>query len=844
MAEVEERQSSGTPARGRRNLALAMIAIVLVVLAVVLPPLINLGHFRRSITASIGNALGRPVYAGGMQLQLLPLPGIAITDFTVEEDPAFGYEPVLHASSVVASLRLTSLWRGRLEVSSIRLDEATLNLVRNGQGQWNIGSVLLRASQIPNAATGERRPGAHPRFPYIEASDARIDFKQGYEKKPFSLMNAEFSMWQASGGEWQLRLKAQPVRTDLELHLSDTGNLTVEGSLRRAASLNAMPVDLQAEWSGAQLGQVSRLLTGNDSGWRGDLDATATIRGSTGDLDLRTRVKVGNLRRQDFQPANTVDVDATCRSEYRHAERRLGNITCFWPIGPGHLLLTGNANGSRPVREDLQLELNQIPASFPLTLLGAMRAHAENVTATGTINGKFEVASEQRPSLSGEATVSGVSLHYAGGALALPLLHLTTQGTLPAPRRRHGASPNPPAEEALVVQAFAVAAGEPQPVIADARLTRAGFSLHLAGQASLERLMALGSNFGLLENSLAAAASKGRATLNTTTAGSWIPPVAGGSGIGTTGTLRVEGVELRPGFLRAPVEIASADIDLTPEQVSWENVALRYQGLALPGSIQFPVVCSQPTPCPASFTLQPAALDAAAIEKAFGVNQNQGLLGQFLSNALGEAQSAGWPPLQGTVQCGTLTLGRLPLHNAVTSLAMEGKTLTIVSFDAGAMGGTLHASGAVTAEDGTLRWRLDTRLTGVKVAEAARLFQEEWGTGTVSGETKLTMSGYHAPELASSASGEFRFVWQNGGMAESGGAAQASLGNFTRWSGTGSIANRVITLTNGGVWQGGHQTAATGTVSFDRALDLTLETRKGPQTITGTLQHPVMAAVH
>ena len=52
---------------------------------------------------------------GAMQLRLLPTPAIDMTDLTVAEDPAFGYEPSLHASEVVASLRLRSLWRGRLD---------------------------------------------------------------------------------------------------------------------------------------------------------------------------------------------------------------------------------------------------------------------------------------------------------------------------------------------------------------------------------------------------------------------------------------------------------------------------------------------------------------------------------------------------------------------------------------------------------------------------------------------------------------------------------------------------------------------------------------------------------
>jgi hypothetical protein len=419
MDALEELQPSDELYEARRPpwRALIVVAalIVLLVLAIFLPPLINLGKYRRSLTASMSEALGRPVYVGSMQLRLLPMPGIVMSDFTVDEDPAFGFEPALHAASVVASLRLSSLWRGRLEVSRISLDEASLNLVRNSAGQWSVGSVLLRASQISNAPTGERRVGPRPRFPYIEATNSRINFKDGLEKKPFSLMNAEFSMWQANADEWRVRLRAQPVRTDLQLHLSDTGEMNVEGSLRRAPVLDAMPVDLRAEWSGAQLGQVTRLIAGMDSGWRGDLVATVAIRGTVGDLQLQSRVQIGELRRQEFQPATTLDVDANCQSEYHRIPRTLDNITCFWPIGSGHLLLTGRVPGLAAANADLQLEINQIPASFPAAILGLVRPRAQNVTATGTINGNFHLTSGTGGMLTGDATAAGVSLRYPGG---------------------------------------------------------------------------------------------------------------------------------------------------------------------------------------------------------------------------------------------------------------------------------------------------------------------------------------------------------------------------------------------------------------------------------------------
>jgi hypothetical protein len=857
MDALEELQPSDELYEARRPpwRALIVVAalIVLLVLAIFLPPLINLGKYRRSLTASMSEALGRPVYVGGMQLRLLPMPGIVMSDFTVDEDPAFGYEPALHAASVVASLRFSSLWRGRLEVSRISLDEASLNLVRNSVGQWSAGSVLLRASQISNAPTGERRVGPRPRFPYIEATDSRINFKDGFEKKPFSLMNAEFSMWQANADEWRVRLRAQPVRSDLQLHLSDTGEVNVEGSLRRARDLNAMPVDLRAEWSGAQLGQVTRLIAGMDSGWRGDLEATVAIRGTVGDLQLQSRVQIGNLRRQEFQPATNLDVDANCRSEYHPVGRTLDNITCFWPIGSGHLLLTGSVPDLAVRNADLQLEINQIPAWFPVAILGLVRPRAQNVTATGTINGSFHLISGPGGMLFGDATAAGVSLRYPGGALTLPAMHFVAQGPEAALGRAKSAARTSshaerkgtegsagPVQRALVLEEMPIAMGLPEPLVADARFTRAGFEMNLAGQATLAKLLPAAANFGLLENASTLLAPKGRATLKTTTTGNWMRPLAGsGSGIGTNGTLKIEEAELRPAFLPAPVAVESAEITLTPEEISWQTLGLTYQAMALRGSIQFPVSCNQPVACPATFTLAADSLDAGNVEIALG-GKSSGFLGQLFTNALGGGNSAHWPALRGQIQCATLRLGKLPLRGVTAALGVEGNKLTLSSLDATALGGSLRASGEMAIQDGAPHWTLNFRVAGATAADLGPVFGEPWGSGTLSGETHLTTSGYRAQDLASSAKGDFSFTWQNGSLPAPERAVEFPLQHFERWAAKGTIADGALALTGGGISGAARTNALRGRIGFDRSLDLTLETRRGRVKIGGTLAQPAV----
>ena len=115
----------------------ALAAVAALLLALLLPPLINVNRFRGRIASAIGQALDRDVTVGEVQLRLLPLPDFDLTGMVISEDPAFGPEPMLRADEVTAVLRLTSLWRGRLEISRLSMKNPSLNLVLN-DGRWNL----------------------------------------------------------------------------------------------------------------------------------------------------------------------------------------------------------------------------------------------------------------------------------------------------------------------------------------------------------------------------------------------------------------------------------------------------------------------------------------------------------------------------------------------------------------------------------------------------------------------------------------------------------------------------------------------------------------------------------
>ncbi|WP_162536639.1 AsmA family protein [Granulicella sp. WH15] len=371
-----------------RRIIVVLSILVALGLMVVLPPLVNVSRYRRQISTSISASLGRPVHLDSVTLNVLPLPGFTLNNFVVTEDPAFGTEPVIRANTVRATLRISSLWRRHVEFSTISLTEPSVNLVHLPDGRWNLESILLQASRMPVAPTAQKGAGQTQRFPYIEATDARVNLKQGDEKVPFALTEAEFALWLSEPEHWQLRLEAHPARTDTSV--SDTGVLRVEGTLGRAATRAGVPVNLTAEWSAVPLGSVSLIALGRDLGMRGEMTLTASARGTVGEHVASTRVQLTGLRRSDFVPDHSLDVDVRCSATATKMMHSLQGIRCNWPTADktGGVVLTGDLPDLRQVATASgELKVKAVPAS---TLLAGLHVASTRVPRDLTLSGVLD----------------------------------------------------------------------------------------------------------------------------------------------------------------------------------------------------------------------------------------------------------------------------------------------------------------------------------------------------------------------------------------------------------------------------------------------------------------------
>lgn len=483
------------PSRLRARLLWIGGIVVLVLLLLLTPPLLNVSRLRRRIATSMSASLGRPVHLDNVTLQMLPIPGFVLQNLVVSEDPTFGNEPIIRANKVLVTLRPSSLWRRQIEVSSVRfqVDDfgtgPTLNLVRNAQGEWNLQSLLMHAAEVDAAPTEQVTAGPAPRFPYVEATNGRVNVKLGDEKQPFSLTEADFALWLPSAEQWRVRLVGKPTRTDT--NVSDSGTMRLEGQLQRAATMGEVPVDLRMSWHNAPLGEASKLMTGSDAGWRGTLNADATLFGPLKAAKLIAGIHLNDLRRADFVPAKTLNVNIECNGSFNMPNAIVQSPSCALPTPvPEGSKVAGQAVAIADTVElqevqsvehgvhGLRLGMTNVANSY---VMDWARLFSQRVPATLTMHGTtsgsvvYVPASESAAGWQGEFHME---LHAAEGD-ATVVAHAPQTLSFVANQVQ------------IALQPLTVSAAKAAPLVLAGEATMQGYSLRLAGTTTVAQLASL-----------------------------------------------------------------------------------------------------------------------------------------------------------------------------------------------------------------------------------------------------------------------------------------------------------------------------------------------------------------
>ncbi len=807
--------------RSRRGVLLLVVAFLLL-LFFVRP---GADRLRSRIVNSISAAIGRPVEISWVKLHFLPRPGFDLENFVVYDDPAFSAEPVLRSQEVQATIRVTSLFRGRLEISRLNLTEPSLNLVRTGEGHWNLGGFVERASRTPVAPTGKAKGESRPGFPYIEASNGRINFKLGQEKKPYILTDADFSVWQESENAWGMRLKAQPMRTDL--NLSDTGTVRVEGAWQRSEMLGETPLRFTAQWERAQLGQLTRFISGSDRGWRGAVQVSAAITGKPSDLVVDTRATIDDFRRYDIVGGDSLHLAAQCSGHYDSLQLRLSDLNCQAPVAGGNVQVGGSIAGWHAPRSyDLTFELHDLPMSAGILLARhAKKDIPDDLIAAGKLDGKIQLLTDKR--------TLGASVWQGGGSIqGCRLTSKTTGADLSVDRIAFSINkPQTLPESRIEVGPVHADLGAPGPANMQAWFSRTGYSLQVQGGARVRRLLQAARTIGLAAPQPNA---DGQAKVDVQIAGAW----TGFQRPSVTGKAQLSSVQAEVGGVRGPLEIASARVTLREDNVLVQDVNASLGDMKWHGSLSLPRHCVDPDQCILRFDLQTKDISGEQLARAFAPASRQQPWYRFLS-----ASGAAKFYLASLHAEGRLSAARFTVHQVTTTQASakvvwRKRQLQLTDFRATLLGGThggewnADFSGTVPRYSGTGAFQ------HLVLGQIAQAMKDGWVTGTGDASYQVSATGNNLDEILTSARATFQVEARDAVLphilltANEPLLARSFKGRLTFHEGKLEFAEATLD-SPGGIYQ------LKGTASRGRSLDFKLLREKGHGfEIKGTLAAP------
>ena len=817
-----------------------MLLAVLVLLGILFVFRPGANGLRKRIVASVSSALGRRVEVQWVKLRVLPQPGFDLENFVVYDDSAYGAEPMLRAEEVTASLRLRSLFRGRLEIGRLSLKEPSFNLVRAENGHWNIEALLDRAAHTPAAPTSHTRPESRPVFPYIEADNGRINFKIGQEKKSYALIEADFALWLESENKWGMRLTSRPVRTDF--NLSDTGTLRAEGTWGRSGSLRDTPLDFNLEWERAQLGQFTKLIFGKDKGWRGAVELSASLSGTPADLALTSRAVIQDFRRYDIVWPDSLRLAASCTARYSSIEHTVGRILCQSPLEKGTLILAGSIHSpTGPRGYDLQLLAQDLPA----TPLVALAQHVKqnlpaDLTGQGLLNAEFFLRSTNN--------TGGQRLDWSGGG-SIKDLRLTSRAlksslsadSIPfsiSPRienagknsRNSRVTPDSTLRE-IDLGPFTVSLGSSSTATIAGRSDASGYRFRVQGESQLQRFLQAARTLGLASPEIKADGTmKGEIEV----AGAWADfaaPVV-------TGIAQLRSVHAEPGGLR-PFHIASANAVLSQESVQLQNISGIAAGTHWNGAVSFSRSCPVP-PCPIHLDLRADSIFLDRLHAWLNPRPAKTPWYRALTPSRREI-----PPLLNSLNAtGTLSASRVVFRNFEASavsaeLQIEDGKITLNELKGLLFGGRHSGRFQADLQAVPPTYAGDGIFEQVSLADLAVAMHDGWISGSGNGSYRFASSGVTAQEAVNSATGTLTFNIQNGVLSH---IALGSLGpplHARRFSGQLVFRDSQFNIEQSKLETAGGIYLVSGTATLGQKLDVKL-TRGGLQgySVTGTLASP------
>jgi AsmA protein len=385
------------------------IFAVLILIALLLPLLVNVDKLRPAVQTQASAALGRDVTIGKLELAVFS-GGVTAKDISIADDPGFSNQPFVKAKSLDVGVDLWPLiFSKALHVNTLTLQDPEIHLVKGAGGKWNYSSLGTKSSTENKRG---RRKAAETEPKTAEPSGAPQDFSIGR----FEINNGRVTVNNTSGKVHtydDVNVVAKNISPASVVPFTITAKSPGEGKLSldgRAGPLNredASQTPLEADVNIEHMDLASTGFVDPSSGIAGTLDFKGNLKSDGRQAKTSGNAKVDKLKLVKGGGPARVPVNVDYAADYDLLGKN-GSITKGDILtGKTTAKLTGNFEGRGDVMiVHMKLNGNNMPISELEGLLPA-----------------FGVVLPAGAALSGGTATANLSLDG-------PLDHLVTTGPI------------------------------------------------------------------------------------------------------------------------------------------------------------------------------------------------------------------------------------------------------------------------------------------------------------------------------------------------------------------------------------------------------------------------------
>ena len=419
-----------------RKLAIVAVAVVVIVVLLVLalPHLIDVNQYRGQIQSQLQQRLNRPVQLGAMSLGVFPL-RVEVKDVVIGDDPSFASKvPFAQVGQLDVSIALLPLLAKNIQVDSLELKQAKIEIIRNAQGVWNFSTAGSNAAPPAQQAPSAQAPPSQPQQPEKQQpAQAAPSTSGGFTLAELKVTDSQIAITdlqkhqaRAVYDHIDITLKdyaaGKPFTIDAKARLPGSGSQTLqlvgEGGPMNNADLASTPFKGKVKLNEVSLSSAQKFLNaaaleGTDAVISGSTD----LSNSGGKMGANGSLKLENAVIRGVQVGYTISAEFDLTDDFNNdvLQIKQGSLK----LGSTPLSINGTINTrSTPSVVDVNFsasdasiqEVARLAAAFGVAfspntkIAGQLTANvhaqgpADHPTLNGNINGKnLEVTGSDIP---------------------------------------------------------------------------------------------------------------------------------------------------------------------------------------------------------------------------------------------------------------------------------------------------------------------------------------------------------------------------------------------------------------------------------------------------------------